>query len=108
MSTSAPTKQNKLTIGQAIGIAAGFIMTIFIMAVIGMLSVIYYFVLKKKNSKLTDIVVDNIDITSEENITVVHRNRIDSTTPLYNDFTNSKNSGDNYEMINNEVLDYNS
>ena len=83
-------------------------MTILISAVIGMLSLFYYFVLTKKRSKLKDVVVDNIDITSEESTTAVHRNRINSTTPLYNESTNSKNSGDSYEINNNEVFDYNS
>ena len=108
MSTFTTTEQ-KLTTEQAIGIAVGVvvIMTILITAVIGMLTISYCFVLKKK-SKLTDIVVDNINNISEENTTIVHRDRINSTTPLYNDSTNSKNSGDNYEMNTNKVLDYNS
>ena len=70
------------------------------MAVIGILLVSYFFVLKKK-SKLKDIVVDDIDITLEEKNTTVYKSRVNSsTTPLYND------SGDNYEMNNNEVLDW--
>ena len=108
MSTSTLTEQNKLTTEQAIGISVGVtvIITVFIMAVIGMLSVFYCFVLKKKQSKLTDIVVDNINITSE-NTTVAHRNHINSTTPLYDDSTNSKISEDYYEMNNNKVPDDN-
>ena len=108
MSTSTPTEQNKLT---TVGIVTGvivIIMTILIMAVIGMLSMFYCLVLKKKKSKLKDIVVNNIDITSEESITVVCRNRISSTTPLYNESTNSKKLEDYYEINDNEVLDYNS
>ena len=107
MSTSTPTEQNKLT---TVGIVTGvivIIMTIIIMAVIGMLSLFYYFVLTKKRSKLKDVVVDNIDITSE-NTTVVCRNHINSTTPLYDDSTNSKISEDYYEMNNNKVPDDNS
>ena len=107
MSSSTLAKQN-LTTGQAIGIAAGFIMTILIIAIIGVLSVLYCFVLKKKKSKLTDIVVDNINITSEEITTVVPRNRINSTTPLYNDSTNFKKVQDNYGMNNKVVPGYNS
>ena len=104
---STPTKQNKPTTKQAITIAVGIAVTIIIL-VVGMLLSFYCFVCRKKKSKLKDIVVDDINNTSEENTTVVPKNHINSTTPLYNDFTNSKKSGDNYEMNNNEVLDYNS
>ena len=108
MSTSSLPKQNKLTTEQAIGIAVGVIMTILVMAVIGMLSVFCCFVVKKKKSKLIDIVLGNIDVTSEKNTTVVYKNHINSTTTLYNNFSNSKNSKDIYEKINKQVLDYNS
>ena len=109
MNTFTPTEQNKPTAEEAIGITVGVVVTIIIliMAVIGMLSLLYCFVLNKKKSKLKDIVVDDINITSEENTPIAHINLSNSTTPLYNDFANSKNSGDNYEMNNNEVLEYN-
>ena len=61
----------------------------------------------KKKSKLIDIVLDNIDVTSE-NTTAAHRNHINSTTPLYDDSINSKISEDYYEMNNNKVPDDNS
>ena len=80
-------------------------MQILIIVVIVIL-VFYCFLLKKK-SKLTDVVVDGINITSE-NTTVVRRNHINSTTPLYDDSTNSKISEDNYEMNNHEVPNDNS
>ena len=115
MSTSTPTKQNKRTTLQAIGIAVGVVVIIIlVVAVIGMLSLLYCFFLQKKKN-LTDRVANNIDVTSEKSTTVVRRNRINSTTshinstiPLINDFTNSKNLEDIYEMNINEVLDYNS
>ena len=107
MSTSTLTKQNKLTTLQAIGIAVGVIIALLIMAVSGMLLMFYCFVLKKK-SKQKAVVVDTIDITSGENIKVARRNHINNTTSLCNDSTNSKNSENIYEKINNEVLDYNS
>ena len=83
MSTFTLTKQNKLTYKQPIRITAGVtvIITILIMAVIGMLSVIYCL--------------------------VAYRNHINSTTPHYNDFTNSEKSKDNYEINNKVVPDYN-
>ena len=101
MSTFTPTEQSELiTTGILMGVV--IIGIIFFMVVIGILLVFYCFMLKRKKNKP----IDDSNTTSEEKNTTVFRSRVNGTTPLYNDSTNYKNSGDDNEMNNKEVLDW--